>query len=234
MAQIEIDLTAMPLWEAGAVVISHVAFPLPARAAQRDRYFDGLCGKHIRTHADGDGGWARAPQWIKPAHALLTPQQLKSATKTGDARMSERLLAGAMALPLMCEEIFGEPAELRAGVKRLSVASIAEHFKPVSAESDAENLLKRTWRPTLPVLHIASAAVVYERWAEAELGRIGRATDIMNDTRALLFVLEKAEEHEAFTIARFGGKRDNLVRFRLAKQGQKSPQILTLDGLTQP
>lgn len=217
MDPIEIDLASMPVWEAGAVLLSHVAYPQKDQAEKRDRYCDGLCGKHIRTHAEHDGDWARSPQLIKPAHALLTPAQLQSATKSGDARMAERLVAGAMALPLMHEAIFGSPAELRAGIKRLSIASLSEHFKRISAESDAENIGKRTWRPTLPVIHAASALIVYERWTEAELGRVGRATDVMNDASALLAVIDKAEEHEAIVIAALAVKPETLLRFRIAK-----------------
>jgi hypothetical protein len=206
-----------PLWELGARVLSYAAYPQGRDIKKRELYWRAVCHKHLKWCADNYPTWACDLQLIRPVHVLMTPQRAISVSKRGDRRLNENLHAADMALPFLREPIFGEPPRLPIDVKRLSLNMMAKRVLQHSVESDLENLIKRTWRPVAPALHLVCALVHYERDRDQESGMHARADIILRDAEAFGTVVTMAEYYEAHVRKVFKIKPERQLRFRIAK-----------------
>ena len=78
-------------------------------------------------------------------------------------RLEERLVASRMAISFLQEEKSAqhggnaEPLILPLGLKRLSINEMVEFVMEDAEESDANNVKRRYWAPSGPVVHLAAA-----------------------------------------------------------------------------
>jgi hypothetical protein len=70
------------------------------------------------------------------------------------------MVAGRMAVLFFERAKFGRVGHLPEGIKRLSVNQMAAHVLDDAGQADPENLKKRVWGPSRPVIHLATAAAV--------------------------------------------------------------------------
>lgn len=81
MREIAIDLKRLEVYEAGAILITLLAYPQDGKSDKaRDRLHKSLCALALRARFDLDAAWANAPQLIKPIYALRTERERLSAT----------------------------------------------------------------------------------------------------------------------------------------------------------
>lgn len=84
----------------------------------------------------------------------------QGALRTTSRRLRDRMLAAKMARGFVYEAITG--AHLRLPLmKRLSINELAKLIQPESGQSDPENIEKRVWGATKPVIHLACAFDLY-------------------------------------------------------------------------
>jgi hypothetical protein len=71
--------------------------------------------------------------------------------------MRDRMIAGRMGIGFLKEAVTGRVPE---GLKRLSINELAELVRDDAGYSEPENVEARIWRPSLPVIHLATALQV--------------------------------------------------------------------------
>lgn len=191
MSEVVIDLRSMQVWEGGAGLLSWVAYP--SDELKRHRYFTGL-GQAIAKFdpaADFHGGCDR---WGISDELRDTPySRAREWARMGSKKIATRVVAGLIALPMVCELRFGEPATLVSGVERLSLDQLSAYYRLLTNESDPENVEKRTLRWSRPVLHLAASFAHYQRLAQRELGRRGDPLELLVHEDALRNVVGHAE-----------------------------------------
>jgi hypothetical protein len=104
------------------------------------------------------------------------------------------MVAGRMAIGFLQEAVTGRVPELPTTIPRVSINQMARLVMSDAGQTDPGNVETRMWRPSRPVIHIASAFQVFLQLAEPELGPIGLETFLFN-RRCIECVFRAAEYH---------------------------------------
>lgn len=125
--EINIPLSSLPMYECGAILFSYLAFRETDAEESRAEVQASPCHIAIRaiSQDDPDGQWS--PQIIKPGYALLTESDVRTALRTVDQRLGDRLKAAIVAKPFLEQATTG----------------LAPHLPPASLTSPS-----RTWPNT--------------------------------------------------------------------------------------
>jgi hypothetical protein len=125
-----------------------------------------------------------------------------------------------MAYPFLKEAESGELFELPASLKRLSLNQMAELVLTDARYSDPENVETRIWRPSRPVIHLASAVHGYLHSVEPETELLG-FVPLMTDHIVLEYVVRCAEYCESLVTKsrRLRINPETLIKIRLAQRG---------------
>jgi hypothetical protein len=111
-------------------------------------------------------------------------------------RWRDRMIAGRIAIAYLKEALPGQVLELPPSVKRLSINELAKLVLDDTRLTDPQNVETRIWRPSLPVVHLASAIQVYLSLTEANTPPIALEALLLN--RATIeAVIEGAAYHES-------------------------------------
>jgi hypothetical protein len=189
----QIDFNRLQVYEAGALLLTLLAYPDVSDETQGNIHLS-LCTHALRVRSEIDPDWALLAQPIKPIYALRSQRECNRDLRTLERRMRDRMVAGRMGIAFLREALPGQVLELPAGVKRLSINQLAELVLDTRF-TDPENVETRIWRQSLPVIHLASAIQVYLTLREADTPRIGLETLLLN--RAMIeSVLLGAAYHE--------------------------------------
>jgi hypothetical protein len=214
-----IDLKRLEVYEAGALIVSLLAYPGESEQDDQRRCgaFTSLCACALRVRGETDPDWATRRQLVKPLYTFQTEHDCNRGLRTLPLRLHERMVAARMASPFLIEAQTGEVPKLPSSVKRLSINAMSELVLDDAGYSDPENVETRIWRPSRPVIHLASAIQSYLHLiAIEELGLGGLLT-----RRAVIEnVLRNAEYCEALVgrSKRLHVDPDILVRLRLASR----------------
>ena len=96
-----------------------------------------------------------------------------------------------MALPYFLRAIDGH-IELPPQIKRLSLNQMAEFVQDEAGQADASNVEQRIWRPSRPVIHLATAAIFVGR-ASLRANRAISTASFLRDRAFLSEVVSVAE-----------------------------------------
>jgi hypothetical protein len=211
-----IDFDQSTVYEAGALVITWLAYP-DGNEDLRDRVHAALCACAIRATAENDPEWANAPQMLKPIYALRTETEISRGLRQLKRRLRDRMVAARMAYPFLHEVNFGEPPILPPGVKRLSINAMSELVLEDAGQSDPENVKTRVWRPSLPVIHLATAVHGFLHLSEKAADPPGIGSLIFHRD-VIEYVVRNAEACESLVgrSPRIRVKPDRLIKFRLS------------------
>ena len=111
---------------------------------------------------------ATRSQLVKPVYTLQAENDRNRGWGTLWRRLHGRMVAARMAYPFLMGAQKGEVPRLPAGVKRLSINAMSELVLEDAGYSDPENVETRIWRPSRPVIHLASAVQNYLHLIEIE------------------------------------------------------------------
>ena len=147
-----------------------------------------------KSYAEIEPDWSLFPQRMKPIYALRTSREVNRDLRTLQRRLRDRMAAGRMAIGFLKEAV-GEPmTELPGDRSRVSINQLARLVIDDTGQTDAENVEARIWRPSLPVIHIASALQEFLQLAGPEMGKLCLETFLLNRW-AIECVVQAAEYH---------------------------------------
>jgi len=188
---------------------------MDASSQRQAELYASLCSLAVRARYCGD------PEDVTPITA--TPQEIFRDIKVlrrdigyVKKRIGERMVAGRMAVPFLLAAELGYTLPLPPPIKRLSLNEMAAFVLPDAGWSDPNNVERRIWRPSAPVIHLAAvmAVVGQERirsGMQTSLELILRSADFVGATiqRAQLFadLIHKAPK--------FPAEADRLIRLTL-------------------
>jgi hypothetical protein len=211
-----IDFNQLNVYEAGAFIVSLLAYPEESTQDDERRrgVFTSLCGCLLRARAQADLDWATGPQLVKPVYASRTDRDNNRDLRTLPRRLCDRMIAARMAYPFLIEAETGEAPKLPAGINRLSINAMSELVLEDAGYNEPENVETRIWRPSWPVIHLASAVHNYLHLIKNEALGLGWLLSHRDDIE---HVVRNAEYFEALVgrSKRLQVNADRLVKLRL-------------------
>ena len=162
-----IDFRQLDVYEIGAMLVTWLAFPGEKESEERrSRVHASLCAYALRAKYQTDPESLVSPQPIKPLHALRPQWDIERDLRTLERRFRDRMIAARMAIGFLKEAVTGEVPKLPAGINRISVNQMSRLVLDDAGYTDPENVETRIWRPSLPVIHLATAVQVMLQIAE--------------------------------------------------------------------
>ena len=219
MALYSIDFKHLEVYEAGALLVTLLAYPGESdhEEERRSRVHTSLCACALRAIYEVDPDRAVSPQLIKPIYAFQTERNCSLGLRTLPRRLRHRMIAARMAYPFLKEAESGEAPRLPAPLRRLSLNAMAELVLEDAGHSDPENVETRIWRQSRPVIHLASAVHGYLQLLEGKAKPNGLGP-LMTSRPVIEYVVRNAEYCETL-VARSEGLRvdpERLIKIRLA------------------
>jgi hypothetical protein len=197
MATHLIDFGRLEVYEAGAILITLLAYPDESEPEERrGNVHASLCAYALRARCEIGPDWATSPQAIKPIYALRIQRDIDRDLRTLQRRLRDRMAAARMAIGFLKDALNGQVPRLPAGVKRLSINQMAQLVLDDTGYTEPENVETRIWRPSLPVIHLASAIQVLLQIAEPRTGPLGLEAFLLN-REVIELVIRTAEYHES-------------------------------------
>jgi len=208
-----IDFNRVEVYEAGALLITLLAYPREGEEVWAQVHAS-LCSYALRIKSASEPNWATVPQPMKPIYAFRLQQDISRDLRTLDRRIRDRMIAGRMGIGFLKEAVTGQ---VPAGLKRLSVNELAELVRDDARYSEPENVETRIWRPSLPVIHLATALRVLLYLGDQQIGPIGYEALLLG-RNVIELVIRTAEHHRVlFTQSRtLRLDPSNLISIRLA------------------
>jgi hypothetical protein len=148
-----IDFNRLEVYEAGALLVTLLAYPDASDKTQGNVHAS-LCTYALRIRSAIEPDWHNLPQPIKPLYALRSERDCNRDLRTLVRRWRDRMVAGRMGIAFLRE-------------------ALPELVLDDTRFTDAHNVETRIWRPSLPVVHLASAIQVYLTLSEAATPLIG-------------------------------------------------------------
>ena len=172
------------LYECGAMVLTALTYPAALASEQSLHFFLAMCARALwSAFAEDTDDWS--PITVKPQYVFQDFAVVDKAVALAEKQLQQRLVAGRMALPYFLRAIDGH-IELPPQIKRLSLNQMAEFVQDEAGQADPSNVEQRIWRPSRPVIHLASAALYVAR----ESLRANRAISIASFLRDRGFLSE--------------------------------------------
>ena len=200
-------------FEIGARLLAALSFPGATESADRRRAADAWCAGIINCTKAVDPSCAADLEAQYPRYAKLDQRSINKALRRTKSRLRNRQVAGRMTRGYFQEWIDRRPALLPASMARLSINELAKLVRRESGQHDPENTEKRTWRPSKPVLHIASA---FDYVSRSRLGENDNGYDLNDgDLHREILRLAEASERVVDGDPRFQVKPEEMLRIRL-------------------
>jgi hypothetical protein len=211
-----IDLNRLAVYEAGALLVTLLAYP-EASDETRGNVHASLCTYALKIRSAREPDWTVLPQPIKPLYALRSERDCNRDLRTLMRRWRDRMVAGRMGIAFLREALPGQVLKLPPTVKRLSINQLAELVLDDTRITDAQNFETRIWRPSLPVVHLASAIQVYSILTEVG-APLSRLESLLLDREMIELIIQGAAYHETLMAQsrhlRF--EPEKMIRVRLA------------------
>lgn len=225
-----VDFRQLQVYEIGAMLLTWLAFPGESESEEiRGRVHASLCAYALRAKYGSEPEWLVSPQPIKPIYALRPQFDIDCDLKTLQRRLRDRMIAARMAIGFLKEAIRGEVPELPGGIRRVSINQMAELVLDDTGYTEPGNVETRIWRPSLPVIHLATVIQLMLQLAEPHAGPLGLEA-LLLDRGIIELVGRTAEYHRSLIMqSRLKVDPEKLIRFRLPNLTSKSSQFPELD-----
>ncbi len=155
---VAINLTSLPVYEAGGVFLAWVAHPGTDEETKRERLYRALCREAIIQLAEGDAEFAWKPQALKPGFFIMGTDEARRVLKEGSICIRDRMTAAAWRLlPFIKQKLIG--IEIKVEGLRLTAENMAIFAADDLGwkEGNESNVKTRIFKPTRPVIHAAAA-----------------------------------------------------------------------------
>jgi hypothetical protein len=158
--EIKLSFDQTAVYRCGAALLSIVACAeVDAANTRQAELYASLCGRALwaqhLAHPDN-----LTPITVMPQNVFRDIRVIDRDVGFVAKRLGERLVAGRMAVPFLLAAELGRVPRLPRGVRRLSLNEMAAFVLNEAGLSDPNNLKRRIWRPSAPVIHLAAAMAV--------------------------------------------------------------------------
>jgi len=215
-----VDFNRVQIYEAGAMLVTLLAYPGASGSDEerRSQLHASLCAYMLRASYEVDPDLATLPQIIKPIYPLQTERDCRKSLRSLPRLLRDRMVAARMAYPFLKEAESGKTPALPAGLKRFSLNQMAELVLSDAGQADAENVETRIWRPSRPVIHLATAVHGYLHLVGPEAEVLGFAP-LMTSRPVIEYVIRNAQCCETLVTkaSRLRIDPDQLIKIRLAQ-----------------
>jgi hypothetical protein len=165
---IQVDFDTQPIFEiASTVLVALLYSELKDTDADRSHALTILCARALHMRAQQDPGWVHAAAPSKLCYAMTSVDEINRALKDINRRLRRRWVAGTMALPFLEIAATGHCAIAQDQRGKTTVNHLASRVLGNAPECSPEDVKKRIWGPSKPVLHLA-AAFSFERYVRAQ------------------------------------------------------------------
>jgi hypothetical protein len=211
----EITLRAEEAYELGAALLVLIARADEKPPPEPGELLASLCGRAL---------WARylsvpddlAPITVKPQYVFRETRTIDRDTAYVGKKIKERLVAGRMAMAFLKKAALGDEFKLPKAIKRLSLNQIAEFVLDDAEQADHNNVERRVWAPSRPVIHLAAAMVSLAQYLRNEGISVGIETVLLVPELATAIIhLAQAYEEIIAKSPEFPVKAENLIRVRI-------------------
>lgn len=169
---IQVDFNNQPVYENAATVLVALLYSEPRDTdADRSHALKILCSRALYLRAQQEPNWANSSTPNKLCDAMTSVDEINRALKDINRRLLRRWVAGAMVLPFLEIAATGQCAVAQDQRGKTTVNHMAERVINTAPESSTEDVKKRIWGPSKPVLHLA-AAFSFERYMRARRGEV--------------------------------------------------------------
>jgi len=200
-------------FEIGAQLMAALAFPSAAEQMAMNAAAAGFCAEVIRRSCEDspkDGGRLRADF---AEYASIGPKEVRRRHRTLGRRLHDRMIAALMSLAFIEHDITGVMPPLPRGMSRFSLNELAKYVLSQSHESVPENIEKRVWRCTLPIISTAIAYQMMLRCQDKPASIYG--VDVQNlEFHRQVVELSQFYEELVLDDKRFNIAPSDLIRFR--------------------
>jgi hypothetical protein len=216
-----VDFNRIQIYEAGAMLVTLLAYPGASGSDEerRGQLHASLCARMLRASYEVDPDLATLPQTMKPIYRLQTERDCRKSLRSLPRLLRDRMVAARMAYPFLTEAESGKTPALPVGLKRFSLNQMAELVLSDAGQADAENVETRIWRPSRPVIHLATVVHGY-------LHLVGLAAEVlgallMTSRPVIEYLIRNAEYCETLVAksSRLRIDADRLIKIRLAQAG---------------
>lgn len=146
--------------ECSSAFMAILAYPETKKDEEKAKLQASLCYLNYRARAELDPEWANRPQLIKPLNAFRDKKHIDRDLKPLKRRLRDRMLAAKMAMAFLQEVELGEAIQLPKNVKRLTINQLAANLIEEVGLTESKNIETRIWRPSIPVIHLATATAL--------------------------------------------------------------------------
>jgi hypothetical protein len=186
-----LDAKKQNLFESGAALLALLAFP-SFTDAEREEFATSLCSAHLRAKFK-EG--SNPGELVKAKYAFRDEGTIRRDLKKLDRLVRDRMVAAHVAIAFL-QKAIGHRPNLPRDVERLSLNQLSVFAMGLANQSIPENFETRVWRPSRPVIHLASAIAV----AINDRERMGEERtsygNVITDAEFLFDVLRHTKEHE--------------------------------------
>jgi hypothetical protein len=211
-----IDFQRLAVYEAGALLVTLLAFPEASDQVRGDVHAS-LCNYALRIKSAIEPDCATLPQSIKALYALRSERDCNRDLRTLLRRVRDRMIAGRMAVAFLKGALPGQVFKLPQGLKRLSINQLSRLVLDDTRFTDPHNVETRIWRPSLRVVHLASAIQVFLNLTEADIPKVGLEALLLNRTMIELVILGAAYHETLMAQSRhLRFDPEKMIRIRLA------------------
>ena len=134
-----IDFQRLAVYEAGALLVTLLAFP-EASDQMRGDVHASLCNYALRIKSAIEPDCATLPQPIKPLYALRSERDCNRDLRTLLRRVRDRMIAGRMAVAFLKGALPGQELKLPQGLKRLSINQLSRLVLDDTGFTDPHNV----------------------------------------------------------------------------------------------
>lgn len=210
-----LDAAKLEPFEIGASIFAVLAFPNLVEAGMMRSASEALCADTLRVTCLAEPHRVEELRRLYPGYAAIDERESRRRLRTFKRRLNDRMVAARMSMGFFYEAFATAPATLPSEMKRHSLNQLSELVLKESRQSNPDNVEKRIWRGSLPVIHIAAAYQWMMRYCEDKGAAFTMDLQNLEEHRRIL-ALSEIHEEIVLTDRRFGVKADNLVRLRLA------------------
>jgi hypothetical protein len=214
--QIGITFGDNTVYECGARLLAVLAYPVDdADESRRMAVHASLCRHALETQYLKDPADSNTSE-VKLRHVFRDSEQAAREVRFVQKRLCERLVAGRMGVAFLQRTELGPLFRLPPKIKRLSINQMAAFVQDDAEQSDAQNVKRRYWDPSRPVIHIAAAAAVVGQ-EQTRAGIDLDFTQLLLRRELIEDIVRRAELFETLITGdpKFPVKADCLVQLRL-------------------